>query len=100
MIGLKPQELLDLTYRQYLACLRGYERSSKDQQALAVITGYYSVYFRGKHAKSLKTILREIYSPEKHKQKHVDTVDVQQFLEREQKFNARMAEWQRIKNKK
>ena len=62
-VGLKPEELLDLTIYQYNAYCDGYRLRQADELVAKVEAAYYSAYWNGaqKHKKSLNTVVKSIY---------------------------------------
>lgn len=98
-MGILPNALLDLTYSQYVACIKGYKQVTKDQEVLAVMSGYYAAYFsKSKHPKSLQKVIDSIYAP-KRQQQHMNTIDVEAFLKREKAFTEEYDKWQVQKQK-
>lgn len=93
-IGLKPDEVLDMSLEVFKACLRGYSDMLFDRQILGVQQGYWAGYYgRAKKPKSVKSILQKLMKIHKEKPVTKNTekpeVDVDAFLAMEQQFNAR-----------
>lgn len=92
-IGLKPNEVLDLSLDQFQACVEGYLDRTFDMQILGVQSGYWAGYWGNpnrKKAKSLKYILESMVKTRKRKTSTVKPdVDVDAFLAREARFKKR-----------
>lgn len=75
------------------ACVAGYTSRLRDQQILAVQCGYWSGYygFGSKHPQSPDHIAQKILSSAT-PQQHADSVDVEEFLRKEERFQRRMME--------
>ncbi len=97
-IGLKPDEVLDMSLDVFRACSKGYQDRVFDQQLLGVQTGYWAGYYqRAKKPTPLKSIIEKMLrrrdtEEARAKQKHVDEVDVEAFLAMEANFKSRMAQ--------
>ena len=74
------------------ACMEGYNDRLFDQQLLTAHIGFWSGYYNNsKHPKPLNSVLTSMLkSKNKKNQKHVDTVNVAEFLEKEQKFKEQL----------
>lgn len=77
------------------ACVEGYQDRLFDMQLLQVHGGFWSGYYMGsKKPKPLHVILKKIIKSRKtpkRKQEHVDTIDVEAFLQREREFQKRLS---------
>lgn len=59
--GLTPNEILDLEYWEFCACMEGYEERLLDLVPLTVLVGYYSGYYsKAKHPKKPAAIIAKI----------------------------------------
>lgn len=77
------------------AVLEGHNDKLLDLEMLAIKTGFWSAYYtHAKHPMSLDRIIEQIQDAyngkESKSRKHVDTVDVDAFLQREAEFKARL----------
>ena len=94
--GLKPDEVLDMSFDVVQAYIRGYSDRLLDQQILAVTAGYWSGYYsNAKHPTKVSKVIAQLYKGHKKDQKGTITkpkaeVDVDAFLEREQAFNEKL----------
>lgn len=60
-VGLTPNEILDLEYWEFCACMEGYEERLLDLVPLTVLVGYYSGYYsHAKHPKKPAAIISKI----------------------------------------
>ena len=96
-IGLKPDEVLDMSLDVFKACTKGYTDRLFDLQLLGVQQGYWAGYYnRAKKPKSVKSILQKLMSSRKvqestnSKKNDRPDVDVDTFLAMEQQFNSRL----------
>ena len=94
MCGLKPNEVLDLNFDTFNAVVEGYTDRVFDQQLITVQTGYWSGYYsNSKHPKSADSIMMKmIDSRRKSSKSNVSEIDVEEFLRREEAFNARLSQ--------
>ena len=78
------------------ACVEGYTDRLFDNQIVAVQSGFWSGYYgNSRKPKPLKSIIKSMFKnrfKDDKKQKHVDTVDVEEFLRREAAFAAKLLE--------
>lgn len=74
------------------ACVEGYSERLFDQQLLSVHIGFWTGYFNNsKHPKSLNNILTSlIKKKDKSNQQHADSIDVEEYLRKEQTFKKRL----------
>ena len=96
-IGLKPNEVLDMSLDMFQACTQGYSDRLLDNQILGVQQGYWAGYYsRAKKPKALGTIINKLlktHNAEKSKARQVvPEIDVDAFLKKEQDFKKRLAE--------
>lgn len=98
-VGLKPDEVLDMSLEVFRACLEGYSDRLFDQELLSVQQGYWSGYYsRSKKPKPFKTIFTTLVKArERRKSKNAKEltrpdVDVLAFQEMERQFQARQQE--------
>lgn len=94
-IGLKPQEVLDMSLDVFRACSRGYSSHMFDMQILGVQQGYWAGYYsRSKKPKSVKTIIDKMVRSRGKSDRPTNTtkpdVDVEAFLKMEEQFNKRL----------
>lgn len=87
-MGLKPDEVLDMSLEVFQACTRGYSDRLFDQQLIAVQQGYWAGYYnRSKKPKSLKQIFEKLVKGRNAKTSNVKPdIDVEAFLKTEAKF--------------
>ena len=97
--GLTPTQVLDMNLVTYSAAVEGYQEHLFDLRCIAVFQGYWAGYYgNSKHPKSLSTVLssmmREHKKAKKAKNGNVSKpkvdVDVDAFLQKEQKLKARL----------
>ena len=95
-IGLKPNDVLDMSMPMFKACVAGYEDRLFDLQLLSVHSGYWSGYYtNSKKPKPLKRVLESMVDKRDQSRspnRHADTVDVDAFLAMERKFKSRARE--------
>ena len=91
---MKPDEVLDLNFDTFNAVVEGYTDRVFDQQLITVQTGYWSGYYsNSKHPKSVDSIMMKmIDSRRKSSKSNVSEIDVEEFLRREEAFNARLSQ--------
>ena len=90
-IGLKPDEVLDMSLDVFKACIKGYADRLFDLQILGVQQGYWSGYFgRSKEPKSLKSVLTKLLKSRNTPSEHADDVDVEAFKRMEEQFQKRL----------
>lgn len=86
-IGLKPDEVLDMSLDIFRACARGYMDRMFDLQILGVHNGYWAGYYgRDKRPKSVKSVIEKMARAHDKSSKHADEVDVETFLRMEERF--------------
>lgn len=89
-IGLKPEEVLDMSLEVFRACSEGYADHLTDLEILSVQQGYWVGYYsNSKRPKSVKSIIDRILRS-REKGSHASEVDVESFLERERRFTERL----------
>ena len=94
-IGLKPNELLDMSLDTLKACISGYSDRLLDMQILGVQQGYWAGYYsRAKKPKSVKSIIRTLLQTKSEKQTknysvEKPDVNVDAFLNMENQFKER-----------
>lgn len=70
----------------FRAVIRGYSDRLFDYQVLAVHAGFWSGYYSGsKHPKPLHQLVRQMYDRKHNPHQHADDVDVEAFLQMEQR---------------
>lgn len=92
-IGLKPDEVLDMSMPRFRACIDGYSDRMFDLHILSVQQGYWAGYFgRAKKPKSLQSLLQSMLKQHSDARKAKKTSgtapepDVLAFQEMEEKF--------------
>lgn len=95
-IGLKPDEVLDMSLDVFQACARGYADHIFDLQLVGVQQGYWAGYYSSaKKPKPLKYVIDKLFKARR-KGEHVSQtvektdVDVDAFLAMEAQFNAKL----------
>ena len=96
--GLKPQEVLDLSFDVVQACIAGYSDRMLDEQLVAVQAGYWAAYYSGmKHPKPVGRITEDMIKAHKKSENIASKasapkpeVDVEAFLAMEEQFRARL----------
>ena len=95
-IGLKPDEVLDMSLDVFQACARGYADHMFDLQLVGVQQGYWAGYYSSaKKPKPLKYVIDKLFKARR-KGEHVSQtvekpdVDVDAFLAMEAQFNAKL----------
>ena len=96
-----PDQVLSMTLSQFRAYAKGYENHLFDLECLMVHAGHWAGYYsNAKRPKPLGTILKELCEKrtKKQEQKSIEKpdVDVDEYLRREQSFNRRKRERERI----
>lgn len=93
-IGLKPDDVLDMNYDSFQACLQGYQERMYDQQCISLMQAYYTGYYtRAKKPKSISSLIQKLDFERLKSSKTKGTaeeVDVEGFLERERRFKERL----------
>lgn len=90
-IGLKPDEVLDMSLDVFRACTRGYMDRMFDQQILGVQNGYWAGYYsRDKKPKSIKSVIEKMMRRRNKPSGHVEEVDVEAFQRMEERFKQRL----------
>lgn len=91
-IGLKPDEVLDMSLDVFQACSRGYLDRMFDLQILGVQQGYWAGYYSGnaKRPKSVKSVVDKMINGRNKKSEHAPEVDVESFLKMQEQFQARL----------
>lgn len=99
--GLKPNEVLDMSFDVFTTCVRGYADRLFDSQTLAIQTGFWAAYYsNSKHPKSVENQVKAMI---KRKEQYEDTaktslhlvkpeVDVEAFKATEEQFLRRLSE--------
>ena len=94
-IGLKPDEVLDMSLDVFQACARGYADHIFDLQLVGVQQGYWAGYYSSaKKPKPLKYIMDKLFKARRKGEHDAQTVekpdvDVDAFLAMEAQFNAK-----------
>lgn len=89
-IGLKPEEVLDMSLEVFRACSKGYADHLFDLEILSVQQGYWAGYYsNSKKPKSVKSVIDRMLRS-RGKNSHASEVDVESFLERERRFTERL----------
>lgn len=87
--GLTPNEVLDLEYWQFCACVEGYEQRLQDLLPLTVLTGYYTGYYTNtKRPKKPQAIIAKMSSSQEKTIKapaKITKDDIAIFAERERR---------------
>ncbi len=89
--GLTPNEILDLEYWEFCACIEGYEDRLLDLVPLTVLVGFYSGYYsHAKHPKKPAAIIAKIDSEAKKKRSvrkvaEITAQDIARFEELERR---------------
>ena len=98
-IGLKPNEVLDMSLDMFKACSKGYTDYLFDLQLLSVQQGYWAGYYtKARKPKSLKSIIEKmVRDKNSHKKEYAIStskpdVDVNKFQEMEAQFHKRWKE--------
>lgn len=99
-IGLKPDEVLDMSLEMFQSCAKGYLDRMFDLQLLGIQQGYWAGYFtRSKKPKSIKSIVEKMVKAKTKRDadpKSIKTakpeVDVETFQEMEARFQKRLHE--------
>nr|DAT31928.1 MAG TPA: hypothetical protein [Caudoviricetes sp.] len=95
-IGLKPDEVLDMSLDVFQACARGYADHIFDLQLVGVQQGYWAGYYSSaKKPKPLKYIMDKLFKARRKGEHDAQTVekpdvDVDAFLAMEAQFNAKL----------
>lgn len=95
-IGLKPDEVLDMSLDVFQACARGYADHIFDLQLVGVQQGYWAGYYSSaKKPKPLKYVIDKLFKARRkgeHSSQTVEKpdVDVDAFLAMEAQFNAKL----------
>lgn len=82
-----------MNFEVFGAVVQGYNDRVKDQEILAILSGYWSGYWsNSKHPKSPQKVIDMVTNERETSNKknvHADEVDVEAFLEMERRFNER-----------
>ena len=95
-IGLKPDEVLDMSLDVFQACARGYADHMFDLQLVGVQQGYWAGYYSSaKKPKPLKYVIDKLFKARRKGERDSQTVekpdvDVDAFLAMEAQFNAKL----------
>ena len=95
-IGLKPDEVLDMSLDVFKACARGYADHIFDLQLVGVQQGYWAGYYSSaKKPKPLKYVIDKLFKARRKGEHDSQTVekpdvDVDAFLAMEAQFNAKL----------
>lgn len=95
-IGLKPDEVLDLSLEVFQACVKGYADHMFDLQLTGVQQGYWAGYYSSaKKPKPLKYIIDKLFKSHQKSEHNAQLVekpdvDVDAFLAMEAQFNAKL----------
>ena len=95
-IGLKPDEVLDMSLDVFKACARGYADHMFDLQLVGVQQGYWAGYYSSaKKPKPLKYVIDKLFKARRKgecssQMVEKPDVDVDAFLAMEAQFNAKL----------
>ena len=90
-IGLKPDEVLDMSFDMLQACIQGYSDHMFDMQLLGIQQGYWAGYYsNSKKPKPLKYILDKMARAHNKQGAEILDVDVDAFLQMERDFKQKL----------
>lgn len=87
-MGLKPNEVWELTLAEYNMYIDGYGIRAKDDTAHSILTGYYAAYYinGGKKAKSPNDLIKSLYSKQQSRDDGIKEIERIKRLEKEGKY--------------